>query len=79
MEGPFWNKIRGLGLSYGYDITPNNEEGLLYFTLDKASHLTAAYKAAKEIVTAFSQGAMTFSQGLFLTAISVLHYIDMSR
>ena len=47
MEGPFWNKIRGLGLSYGYDITPNKEEGLLYFTLNKASHLTVAYKARK--------------------------------
>jgi Zn-dependent M16 (insulinase) family peptidase len=67
MEGPFWNRIRGLGLSYGYDISPNNEEGLIYFTLDKASHLTAAYRAAKDIVTAFSEGAMKFSQGMTWT------------
>jgi hypothetical protein len=32
MEGPFWKEIRGLGLSYGYDIHVNQEQGFDFTT-----------------------------------------------
>lgn len=49
LEGPLWRQIRGQGFSYGYNIVPRPNEGLLYFTLYRASNVVAAYKEAKLI------------------------------
>jgi len=51
LEGPFWKKIRGLGLSYGYSITPAVDDGLIYFSLSKSTDVGKAFEAAKDIVT----------------------------
>ncbi|CAK9798548.1 Uncharacterized protein C05D11.1 [Anthophora plagiata] len=52
LEGPMWRLIRGQGLSYGYDIYLNPNEGLLYLTFYKSTNIVAAYKEAKSIVEA---------------------------
>ncbi|XP_053684394.1 uncharacterized protein C05D11.1-like [Sabethes cyaneus] len=49
LEGALWRQIRGQGFSYGYNIVPRPNEGLLYFTLYRASNVVAAYKEAKSI------------------------------
>jgi len=51
MESPFWKKIRGMGLSYGYGISMKIEEGLIYFTLTKSSHVAKAFEVSKAIVS----------------------------
>uniref|UniRef100_A0A182Q9C8 Peptidase M16C associated domain-containing protein n=1 Tax=Anopheles farauti TaxID=69004 RepID=A0A182Q9C8_9DIPT len=50
LEGPLWKQIRGQGFAYGYNIVPRPNEGLLYFTLYRASNVVAAYKEAVAIM-----------------------------
>jgi Zn-dependent M16 (insulinase) family peptidase len=45
-----WRKIRGGGLTYGYNIGANYDEGMLHLSFTKSTHLMKAYKAAKEII-----------------------------
>lgn len=45
-----WRQIRGQGLSYGYNIYPRPNEGLLYLTFYRSTNIVAAYKEAKSIV-----------------------------
>lgn len=45
-----WRLIRGLGLSYGYNINPVPNEGLLYLVFYRATNVVAAYKETKSIV-----------------------------
>jgi len=47
LEGAFWKRIRGLGLSYGYSMNHRIEEGLLYFGLTKSTNVTKAYSVAQ--------------------------------
>ncbi|XP_031827679.1 uncharacterized protein C05D11.1 [Nomia melanderi] len=49
-EGPMWKLIRGQGLSYGYNIYANANEGLLYLSFYRSTNIVAAYKEAKSIV-----------------------------
>ncbi|XP_050092688.1 uncharacterized protein C05D11.1-like isoform X2 [Anopheles aquasalis] len=49
LEGPLWRHIRGQGFAYGYNIAPRPNEGLLYFTLYRASNVAAAFKEAMVI------------------------------
>lgn len=49
-QGPMWRLIRGQGLSYGYNMYPKLNEGLLYLTLSTATNAVAAYKEMKSIV-----------------------------
>lgn len=62
LESPFWKKIRGMGLSYGYSIMPSIEEGLLYFSLSKSSSPVKAYIQAKSIIDEFLSGKEIFDQ-----------------
>lgn len=48
LEGPMWKKIRKS--SYGYNVVPRPNEGLIVFTLFKASNMHEAFKDAKQIV-----------------------------
>uniref|UniRef100_A0A182P602 Peptidase M16C associated domain-containing protein n=1 Tax=Anopheles epiroticus TaxID=199890 RepID=A0A182P602_9DIPT len=50
LEGPLWKQIRGQGFAYGYNIVPRPNEGMLYFTLYRASNVVAAYKEAVNIM-----------------------------
>ena len=47
LEGDFWCKIRGLGLSYGYSISNGTESERLSFTLSRSTDPVEAHKAAK--------------------------------
>jgi Zn-dependent M16 (insulinase) family peptidase len=61
LEGDFWCKIRGLGLSYGYHIANSVEAQRLSFSLSRSTDPVKAYAAAREIVSDYAEGksAMT--------------------
>ncbi|XP_043275299.1 uncharacterized protein C05D11.1-like [Venturia canescens] len=50
LEGPMWKQIRGLGLSYSYDVSCKIDEGLMYLAFFGATNIVGAYKEAKAIV-----------------------------
>lgn len=50
LEGPLWRQIRGPGFAYGYNLTPRPNEGLLYFTLYRATNVVAAFRETKAII-----------------------------
>lgn len=52
LEGPFWRKIRGKGLSYSYSMSHTLESGTLKFGLSKATNPIEAFKVAGVIVAA---------------------------
>lgn len=49
-EGPFWKRIRGQGLAYGYTIDAEIQSGLLVFGLDRATNVVSAVKETKKII-----------------------------
>jgi len=51
LEGPFWRKIRGKGLSYSYSLSHSLETGKLRFALSKATNPLGAFEAACTIVS----------------------------
>jgi len=79
MEGLFWKKIRGLGLSYGYGISNSIEEGLLYFTLARSTNVTKAYQVAKEIVDEFLAKKLVFDETTLEGARSSVIFAIVSR
>ncbi|PRP76487.1 hypothetical protein PROFUN_15157 [Planoprotostelium fungivorum] len=62
ITGPFWKKIRGLGLSYGYSVDASVEDGLLYFSLTKSTDIPKAYSAAAQIVQDIVDGREAIHQ-----------------
>ena len=56
LEGDFWCKIRGLGLSYGYSIFNSTESERLSFSLSRSTDPVEAHKAAKAIVAGYGDG-----------------------
>eukprot|EP00929_Paragymnodinium_shiwhaense_P095918 TRINITY_DN57241_c0_g1_i2.p1 TRINITY_DN57241_c0_g1~~TRINITY_DN57241_c0_g1_i2.p1 ORF type:complete len:628 (+),score=186.29 TRINITY_DN57241_c0_g1_i2:156-2039(+) len=49
-EGPFWRKIRGRGLAYGYSLRNSTEEQTIEFGLYRATDPVAAIEVAAAIV-----------------------------
>ena len=74
LEGPMWKKIRGLGLSYHYNINLQITEGLMTFLLFKSSHLAAAYQEAFNIVERHVNGQEEWEQSLLESARASLMY-----
>ena len=56
IEGPLWVNVRGLGLAYGFSMYGDAEEGLVYFSLARATNLPRAYAEARALVRAFVAG-----------------------
>ncbi|XP_015753164.1 PREDICTED: uncharacterized protein C3H1.02c-like [Acropora digitifera] len=79
LEGPIWRQVRGLGLSYGYAMRVNPENGLLYLQLIKSSHLVKAYKKTQEIVNGHLSGEMEFDAGELESAISSVIFEIIER
>ncbi|KAL5012223.1 hypothetical protein ScPMuIL_010774 [Solemya velum] len=61
-EGPMWQQIRGLGLSYHYSMYTSQDCGLLYFFLAKSTHIVNAYKEGKKIIMGYVSGETGFSE-----------------
>ena len=56
LEGPFWVKLRGAGLTYSYSISDSTDSQLLTFSLSKCGDIPAAFEAASNIITEFASG-----------------------
>ena len=50
LEGDFWVKLRGAGLTYGADLVNRDERRTLEFDLSRCADALAAYRASKAIV-----------------------------
>ncbi|KAI1290107.1 hypothetical protein HDE_08397 [Halotydeus destructor] len=72
LEGPMWRQIRGIGLSYHYNISLDVSQGLVYFVLFKSTHVVNAYKEAVKIVDRHISGEDPWEQSLFESARSSL-------
>lgn len=79
LEGPLWRQIRGQGFSYGYNIVPRPNEGLLYFTLYRATNVVAAYKEAKSITEKQLQPDAEWDSTLLESARSSLIFEIIAR
>ncbi|XP_055534540.1 uncharacterized protein C05D11.1-like [Wyeomyia smithii] len=79
LEGSLWRQIRGQGFSYGYNIVPRPNEGLLYFTLYRASNVVAAYKEAKSITEKQLQENAKWDPTLLESARSSLIFEIIAR
>ncbi|XP_069695441.1 uncharacterized protein C05D11.1-like [Periplaneta americana] len=79
LEGPMWRQIRGLGLSYGYNIVPRPHEALLYLSFNRSTNCVSAYKEAKNIVNAQLTEGAKWDQTLFESAKSSLIFEIIER
>jgi len=78
-EGHFWQKIRGLGLAYGYDIEASFERGYIAFTLAKSSRVGQAYEVAKEIVDALINKKLEIDDTSLSAAKSSTMFVTLSK
>ena len=74
LEGPMWKKIRGVGLSYGYRMDLNIDEGQLYFSLTKSTDIFKAYKASLQIVESYLDGKEKWDSALLESAKTSMIY-----
>uniref|UniRef100_A0A2M3Z1Z9 Putative zn2+-dependent endopeptidase insulinase superfamily protein n=1 Tax=Anopheles braziliensis TaxID=58242 RepID=A0A2M3Z1Z9_9DIPT len=79
LEGPLWRHIRGQGFAYGYNIVPRPNEGLLYFTLYRASNVAAAFKEAMGITRKHIGDQADWDDTLLESARSSLIYEIIAR
>ena len=56
LEGDFWVKLRGAGLTYGYRLLNSTDTRLMVFALYRCSDVLAAYRAARQIVVDYASG-----------------------
>ena len=62
LEGDFWVRLRGAGLTYGASLYNLPESERLQLTLYRCGDALAAYSASKEIIAEYASGAATLSQ-----------------
>lgn len=79
LEGPLWRQIRGQGFAYGYNLMPRPNEGLLYFTLYRATNVVAAYKETAAIVAAQLRPDAVWDETLLASAKSSLIFEIIER
>lgn len=56
LEGDFWVKLRGAGLTYSYSISDSTDSELLKFGLFKCTDIPAAFEKASEIISEYASG-----------------------
>ena len=61
LEGDFWVKLRGAGLTYSYSIGDSTDSQLLRFSLFKCTDIPAAFETASTIITEYASGKATVS------------------
>lgn len=74
-----WRQIRGMGLSYHYNISLQITEGLLYFVLFKSTHIVNAYAEAVKIVERYVSGEEPWDDALLDSSRSSLAYELVAR
>lgn len=77
LEGPMWRKIRKN--SYGYNVIPKPNEGLIMFSLYRATNIYDAYKDAKTIIEAQLEDGSEFEESLLESARSSLIFEIIER
>jgi len=56
LEGDFWIKLRGAGLTYSYSIRDSTDSERIEFRLFKCTDVPAAFEAASNIITDYASG-----------------------
>lgn len=80
LEGPFWVKLRGAGLTYSYSISDSTDSQLLTFSLYKCGDIPAAFETASKIIAEFASGNESVSTvGIENAKASLAYQIISSR
>ena len=74
-----WKKIRGCGLSYGYELSANVDQGRLNLGLTKSTHPFKAFKAAKEIIETTLAPDFKWNKNEFESAKSSLIFESVEK
>mmetsp|Transcript_3402 Transcript_3402/g.4919 ORF Transcript_3402/g.4919 Transcript_3402/m.4919 type:complete len:543 (+) Transcript_3402:1-1629(+) len=74
LEGDFWVKLRGAGLTYGSSISNSTESKILKFGLFKCTDVAGAFAAATQILVDYASGNSTISNVGLESAKSSLAY-----
>ena len=72
-------KLRGAGLTYGFQLSNDAESRVLSFSLYRCGDALSAYKAAKQIIADYASGALAISAVQLAGAKSSLAYSIISR
>ena len=56
LEGDFWVKLRGAGLTYSYSISDSTDSELIKFSLFKCTDISAAFETASNIIAGYASG-----------------------
>jgi hypothetical protein len=78
LEGEFWVKLRGAGLTYGADLSHEQEGRRVLFELYRCTDPLAAYRAAKQIIADYASGASAIAPTEFGNARASLAYSLLS-
>ena len=78
LEGDFWVKLRGAGLTYGSSISNNTESKLMKFSLFKCTDVAGAFAAASQILVDYASGRSKISEVGLESAKSSLAYSIIS-
>ena len=80
LEGDFWVKLRGAGLTYSYSISDSTDSELLKFGLFKCTDVPAAFEKAADIITEYASGkAQVSAIGLENAKASLAYQIISGR
>ncbi|KAF4518639.1 hypothetical protein B566_EDAN005966 [Ephemera danica] len=79
LEGPMWKQVRGQGLAYSYNMFPEPNEGMLYFTLYRATNVVAAFNESKSVVECQLKKDAVWETSLLESARSSLVYEVVER
>ena len=74
LEGEFWVRLRGAGLTYGADLSHSVEERCVGFSLYRCTDPLAAYQAAQQIIADYASGESVISDVEFGNARASLAY-----
>ena len=74
LEGDFWVKLRGAGLTYSYSIAESTDSQLLKFSLFKCTDIAAAFETASNIIAEYAKGNAVVSAIGLENAKSTLAY-----